>query len=284
MAMRMKPICGVSGVTSDRGDNDSARITYDVWDPILANRKLATYFADCLAHVRTNAPMWIDNTQPGDLFPQTLYRGPMTWREDEDTGHILVDVEYKMREISDSTYRWTFDTQGGTVKIFTSRNTTRYGSGAPDHQGSIDVNDQNEPQGVDIVLPALKFSIAKRWAKNSSLYGPTSYITYMKALAGYTGMVCSTAWQTFPAGELLFLGASGQYVPYKDNEIEYHFAHSPNMASYNIGPITGVAKEGHDYVWIKFEHALSGTTRIRRPKWAYVERVYDRFAPTLLGI
>lgn len=284
MAFRIKMLCGATGSATDRGAEDEMNLSYEVWANTSVERNDEQYFPNCLNYLRTNAPGFYVQTPSASSDVQTLYRGKISWREDDDTKRFIFDVNYRTAEISESIYRWSFDTQGGTVKVFTSRATSRFPAGAPDHQGSIDVNDENEAQGVEIILPALKLSVRKRWNKNSTLFGPTSFIDYMKAMAAYTGRTNSVPWQTFGAGELLFLGASGEYVPYKDNEVEYHFAASQNIASYAIGAISGIAKKGHDYVWVKYEHNVVSGSRVRRPKWAYVERVYDEFAPTLLGL
>lgn len=284
MALRLKMLCGAQGVASDRGADDDMNLQWEVWADTALERASEQYFPNCLNHLRQNVPGFYVQTPTGSTEQQILYRGKISWREDDDTKRFIFDVNYKTAEIAESIYRWNFDTQGGTVKIYTSRATARFGVGAPDFNGSIDVNDENEPEGVEIVLPALKLSIRKRWNRNSTLFGPTTFIDYIKSLTAFTGRVTSVPWQTFAAGELLFLGATGEYVPWKDNEIEYHFAASANIASYAIGPITGISKKGHDYVWVKYEHNTAGGSRVRRPKWAYVERVYDEFAPTLLGL
>lgn len=284
MALRLKMLCGATGVASDRGADDDMNLQWEVWADTAMERASEQYFPNCLNHLRQNVPGFYVQTPTGSTEQQILYRGKISWREDDDTKRFIFDVNYKTAEIAESIYRWNFDTQGGTVKIYTSRATARFPNTAPDFNGSIDVNDENEPEGVEIVLPALKLSIRKRWNRNSTLFGSSTFIDYIKSLTAYTGRVTSVPWQTFAAGELLFLGATGEYVPWKDNEIEYHFAASANIASYAIGPITGIAKKGHDYVWVKYEHNVASGSRVRRPKWAYVERVYDEFAPTLLGL
>lgn len=285
MARKLYQLCGATGNDSDTGRDSEINLTYEVWDTDPVEQEKDNYFANLLAHLRTNTPTVLTQDPDGYSGPvQELFRGPIRWREDDDTKRFIFDVQYRVAEVGESLKRWSFDTQGGTVKIYTSRATARYPGSAPDHSGSIDVNDENEVQGVDVTLPALKLSVRKRWLKNDTTYGPTSYMAYIKDLARYTGRTNSATWETYTAGELLFLGATGEFMLGKDNEIEYHFAASENVASYTIGSIAGIAKKGHDYVWVKFEHALSGTSRIRRPKWAYVERVYDEFNFTSLGI
>jgi hypothetical protein len=285
MTIRLKHLCGATGNDSDTGRDSEINLTYELWDTDPVEVANDNYFANLMAYLRTHTPSFLTQDPDGYTGPvQTLYRGPIRWREDDDTGRFIFDVQYKVDEVGEALKRWSFDTQGGTVKIYTSRATARYPGSAPDHSGSIDVNDENEVQGVDVTLPALKLSVRKRFLKTDTTYGPTSYMAYIKDLAKYTGQTNSDTWETYAAGELLFLGATGEFMLGKDNEIEYHFAASQNIASYSIGSITGIAKKGHDYVWVKFEHALSGSNRIRRPKWAYVERVYSEFDFDLLGI
>jgi hypothetical protein len=189
------------------------------------------------------------------------------------------DVEHKLNTGS---YVFSFDTTGGTVTVTASKYTTRYGKSgetAPDFKNAINVVD-GEVRGTDIVIPTLKFSIRKRQPKASIS------TAYVKTLASLTGTVNGYAFLGFVAGELLFMGASGQQGTESDPEVTYHFAASQNASGLSIGEIAGIAKAGHEYLWVLFEpvdDTLAKTT-VRRPKAVYVERVYQLADWTALAI
>lgn len=292
MVFRVKEINGASGTETQIGFDSVMQLQYEAWGTTPEERADNQYLANLLQAVRDYAPATINQLPTGSSDrPNTLYRGAIKWNEDEDSGlkrHFLFDVEYKAATLPDSAeslLSWSFDTQGGNVKLFTSRATARFPGTAPSFNNCIDVNDDAEVQGVEIVIPALKLSCRKRWLKSSAVYKWDTFQSYIRSLASVTGTTNVAAWQGYSVGELLFLGATGTFQDGKDNEIEYHFAASANVSAYSIGSISSVTKRGHDYVWVRYEHALDSSQLVRRPKWAYVERVYaeSNFA-TVLGI
>ena len=287
---KIRQINGASGTETPVGFDSEMSLQYEAWGTTQAERDDNQYLANLLEHVRSNSPLSLNQLPTGSTDrPNVLTRGAIKWNEDEDSGlkrRFLFDVAYKAASQPESLLRWRFDTQGGTVKVFTSQATARFPGSAPNFASSIDVNDDNEVQGVEIVIPALKLSCSKRWLKDASLFRHDTFQTYIRALAAATGQTNSNTWQGYSPGELLFLGATGEFCDGKDNEIEYHFAASANVASYNIGSIAVSGKRGHDYVWVRYSHNVdSSNMRIRQPKWAYVERVYGEVDfPTAIGI
>ncbi len=292
MTFKVKEINGASGTETPIGFDSSMKLQYEAWGTTPGELADNQYLANLLQAVRAYSPTELNQLPTGSTGrPNQLRRGAISWNEDEDSGlkrHFIFDVEYKaasLPEEGESLMQWSFDTQGGNVKIFTSQATTRYGTGAPNFNNCIDVNDDAEVQGVEIVIPALKLSARKRWVKDNALYKWDTFQTYIRSLTSVTGSTNSAVWQGYAIGELLFLGATGAFQDGKDNEIEYHFAASANVASYSIGTIAGIAKKGHDYVWVRYEHALDSSQLVRKPKWAYVERVYGQSDFTsVLGI
>ncbi len=87
-------------------------------------------------------------------------------------------------------------------------------------------------------------------------------------------------------GEVLFLGASGSKRGKEDWEITFKFAASPNITGLTVGPITGIAKRGWDYLWVRYLDDEDSFQIIRRPVAAYVERVYEfgNFADIGIGV
>lgn len=191
-------------------------------------------------------------------------------------GVWLANVNYKIRNQSSE----SFDTTGGTVHVTQSFGTNRFGTLAPDFQGAIGVSD-DRVDGVDITIPAYKFS--------ETHFIPRIFVStsYKNKLFQLTGKVNNATFKNFAAGEVLFLGSTGQRRGREDFEITYNFAASPNIGSIVFTPsITVLYKQGWDYMWLYYADEVDdGAHRIvRRPKAAYVERVYERADFGLLGL
>jgi hypothetical protein len=164
----------------------------------------------------------------------------------------------------------------------------RYPSEAANQSGAIGV-DGDSVQGVDIVVPQLT------WTENYDV--PWQYVTtsYIKSLSSLTGTVNDASFRGFDDGEVLFMGASGSQQWDSDKgdgpwSLSYKFVASANQGtgkSYpaiTIGTITGIAKDGHDYLWVRYEDSVSQNALIKLPKAVYVNRVYRRASFNGLGI
>jgi len=202
----------------------------------------------------------------------------------------------------------SFDTSGGTQHItqglpvgsgetldFERRYPAAGPDGAPNQSGAIGV-DGNTVQGVDIVVPALQ------WTETYDV--PSVYVStaYIKKLAKVTGTVNSAPFRGFPADEVLFVGASGAQD--WDSErgdgpwrLSFKFVQSPNAGPNNsgqnpadtlppitIGSISGITKKGHEYLWVRYEDAVSSNALIKNPRAVYVNPVYRRESFAQLGI
>lgn len=176
---------------------------------------------------------------------------------------------------------FSFDTTGATAIIFASdpAAVSPYPANATDHKGAINVGD-HDVKGTEIVVPALKLSFKKRLPMTHLA------IDYAKTLASLTGTTCTTTFKTFSPGELLFLGATGQQATKADPEVTFHFAASQNVTGLTIGEIAGVAKRGHDYLWVSFDPVEDNAAKrlSRRPLAAYVHKVYREDPWTNLGL
>ena len=111
---------------------------------------------------------------------------------------------------------------------------------------------------------------------------------YKLALFNLTGKVNASGFKGFAKGEVLFLGASGSKRGLDDWEITFRFAASPNVAGLSLGSIGGIAKEGWQYLWVRFIDDEDPTAKalIKRPVAAYVEQVYPygNFANLGIGV
>ena len=215
------------------------------------------------------------NTFDG-LFIESISRerhGPRSW---------LFTAEYTPFAPDVGEYVVSVDTTGGTLLRTVAISETRYGSGAPNFGGAIDVQD-GVAQGCEIVIPAMKLQVKARL--KSSLLG--SPIAYANVIASLTGTVNSSPefGGAYAAGELLFLGASGDVVG-ENPTLTFSFAASPNLTGQTIGGISGIAKGGHQYLWCHFENAVDSGVAIRRPKAVYVNTVYRSasWVPLKIGV
>lgn len=192
----------------------------------------------------------------------------------------------------------SFDTGGSTQHITQAipsdtfpEGEERFHSGspaAPNMFGAIGV-DGDSVQGVDIVVPQLT------WTETYDV--PDLYVTtdYIKSVSSLTGTVNNATFRGFEAGEVLFLGASGSQQWDSDKgdgpwSLSYKFAAAANQGpgktypAITIGEITDIAKDGHDYLWVRYEDDVSNDTLLKKPKFVYVNKVYRRANFALLGI
>jgi hypothetical protein len=165
----------------------------------------------------------------------------------------------------------TVTTSGGTT--VTQGSERRYPPGtAPSMNNAIGV-DGSSVNGVDIVAPALT------WTETYDV--PHQYVTanYIKSLAALTGTVNNGAFRTFAAGEVLFMGCNGsqEWDDQRGNgpwTLSYKFVASPNVTAQTIGDIEGIEKKGHEYLWVRYEDAVSSNELVKKPKFVYVNKVY----------
>ena len=186
---------------------------------------------------------------------------------------------------------FNFDISAGTTKITQSLETmaARPGGGfltALPFNRAINVG-TDSVEGCEIITPKMEFSYSRR----------LDYITlaYVKDLHYLTGKVNSEPFLHFPAGELLFMGASGNFREQDGWTVNYKFAAAKNEAVVTIVPDGGYigeangliilpehrdddsdyAKLGWEYVWVKYNEEEVMGRSFQVPRYAYVEKVYE---------
>jgi hypothetical protein len=169
----------------------------------------------------------------------------------------------------------SIDTTGATVNTQSAFSQTSFaasGETAPDFGESINVDADGNPQGVSKIIPSLKITVK---AKIAAAY-VTSPCAYAQILYECTGKVNDAAFLCFAAGEVLFLGATGDLVS-EDPVLNFAFEVSPNVTNYSIGGITGINKNGHDYIWFNFKQKQDASSglKVSTPRAAYVSEVYE---------
>jgi hypothetical protein len=216
----------------------------------------------------------------------TVYQGLVidTIQCELNGSDILWKARVLYKRLANET-EYTFDTSGGTQKITQSLATTRYGSsysGAPDFQGAIGVS-EDKVEGVDITVPQFTFSETHFFSDGTITAG------FKSVLYNMTGKVNNASFKGTAAGETLFLGASGSRRP-GDLQwpITFRFASNPNQASLTVGSISGIAKGGWQYLWVRyadFQDSINFAL-VKRPVAAYVETVYyaGDFSLLLIGV
>lgn len=189
--------------------------------------------------------------------------------------HALVSVTINKTKLDPV----SFSTTGATTHLNQSLCTRGIyaapGVVAPNYQGAIGVSDSGVA-GVDVTVPAFEFSVRKKFE-----FVSTSYLLAMVAM---TGRVNSSSWSIFAAGEALFLGGEGGEDENNWVDVTYHFAARPNEFAMSVGNISGVTKQGWDYLWVKHGEKVVGDRVLQVPEAAYVEQVYPGGNFNVLGI
>lgn len=204
------------------------------------------------------------------------------------------EVRFKPAEMftpAVNTQSFEFDTTGETQHITQSKATVNsyVASGtAVSHAGAIGVNEDGSVEGVDITVPAFSFTVTHTIARTAFT------ATYINTLYALTGKTNNASWTctvegtslTFSEGEVLFLGARGGVKTGDTANVTFSFRAIPNATGLSVGGITGVAKKGHEYLWVEYTKTADNTAKRFKttPKQINVERVYDSGSFSGLGL
>lgn len=166
----------------------------------------------------------------------------------------------------------SWDTSGHTEHKTQAFGQSRYPPSAPDFEKAINVSG-NAVNGIDVVAPGMKYS--ETWIMPISV---AMSCTFIGAIHSLTGTVNDAAFRCFDPGEVLFLGARGQWSgdqPYV--AITFEFEARPNV-QVNLDDALGVSfdKDGWQYMWFLYETAEDADRLIQRPIAVYVDTIYER--------
>jgi hypothetical protein len=223
-------------------------------------------------YVYSNTPEWYQH-QRGKCYRQWWTLEPDGFKQHR------VTIPYSPRQKKVGTYTWSFDTGGATINVKAAKaHIADYapvadpdGNNVDPHNGAIGVDQDGNVAGIDLTIPALRLSVTFRHPEGEVTLG------HAVALARKTPRTNSDTWLGFAAGELLFIGASGADGSETEAEVTYNFIASENATGLTIADITGIAKKGHEYLWVEFEPAvaIANGQAAAHPKRVYIERVYD---------
>jgi hypothetical protein len=183
-----------------------------------------------------------------------------------------------------------WDTTGGTQHITQGYTETRYGANAPDLGKAIGVDGDGRVQGVDVPMPAFRFTVTRGYAAGS--------LPNLQAIYALSGQVNASAVSfadtrtgqaiALAAGECRFLGASNANRGDGSQAVVYHFEASPNATDLSVGDMTGIDKAGWDYLWVYYvmaEVTAGGIKRLMpRPKFVYINETSKTGDFSTLGL
>lgn len=162
--------------------------------------------------------------------------------------------------------RISYDTVGGTIHTEFARSEVVYPSGAdaPSFDNLIGNNStgaQLSIDGVDVPVPTFNLTITKVFSR-ADLPDPANIFWLTgktnDAELTFTDSVTGEIFE-FQEGELTFLG--GRHPdPRADGAIEmtYSITASPNVTNKTVGGITGIDKQGSQYLWVRKEPTATG--------------------------
>jgi len=235
-------------------------------------------------------PAYVTNIYGDECQPQDDKPSLVAVKQDTvtDTGIWTSEVVYKPPATLDQpdpypigSIQLTVDTTGGTMHRTASLETVDSYSavqgGAPSFEGAIGVT-KDSIEGVDVPMPVFNLKADKVWDPDSppnlgAMYGLTATVNgaQFTITDSETGLSL-----TFAKGELLFRGGSlGAQRGDGGIPVTYAFEASPNATGLAVGRITGITKEGWHHLWVYYEEEEDATAKrlLRRPFYAYVERV-----------
>lgn len=271
-----------SRVGQDSTDRSSeADLVFAVYDS--ANAVISA--ADCRSYLSSGAV--VPATYDGLIYRSLAWENAGGSTQWNFTAHYVHPDSADRNETLDvGDYTWGFDTGGETVHRTNSYSTTSYaksGETAPDFKGAINVvmeKGERRVEGLDHGISGLKLWVRKRIAT------ATITLAWVKAVKDLTYKVNNGSYLGFDAGELLFVGATGQEGINTDPEVTFNFIVSENVTGLALGDITGIAKDGHEYLWCLYEDIEDATAKetVKQLKAAFVETIFETADFSALGI
>ena len=211
---------------------------------------------------------WDTKEESLGLFETTVTYKPFNPAQQEpaELGSTTGDVSYNT---GSATARRLHSIQ--TIGSYTDGGFFGVGSTAPNFKGLIGVT-RDGVEGVDVNVPAPTFRETHVFTASSvtaSYRRTVSLLAYKANVATFKG---------YAPGEVLFAGAEFHTRDAESIVGTYDFLISENVTGLSIGDITGIDKDGWDYLWVLYNEEEDATAEylVRIPTAVYVERVYER--------
>ena len=271
--VEIRQLAGIEG--SNNPENDTARLR---WQVVGSSNPL-----EC-RHGLLNGPLAI-NTYNGTYLSNLRFRrrGPDVWE-------FIGEYDSRMPDVG--TYTVSVDTTGATIKTTHSYGKRSYKHAAlvpeTDYGKAIDVQN-GTINGTQIIVPSLKIDFRARIANEYLGASGNSPLEYAKTVASLTGSTNSTAMfgGEFAVDELVFAGMFGD-IEGENPTLTFRFLASKNLASFDIGDVTGIRKDGHEFIWFEYAPDKDSTSKRLTTKIiaAHVDQVYPSkdLGPLSIGV
>lgn len=239
--------------------------------------------ADVIAAIKAAAPTSIGGIgRSGVGYEETDdYLG---YFEGTATYSVITSGTPKQFETGSSEYRFNFVAPSAHIyqSLETISSTARSGETAPDFEGAINVVSDNgklRVEGIQLSPPPETFTYV--------FYPANSVISsaYQSIVENLCGLANNNTFRGRPAGSMMLTRCVGGARNNEDWSIEFGFGYTQNRDSIPVGPITVPHKDGMDLLWAFYEDSddAEASQLIKRPKAAYVERVFYRGDFNVLG-
>jgi hypothetical protein len=148
---------------------------------------------------------------------------------------------------------------------------------AKDYKRAIGVVESTKKvEGTDIKSGYFEFTITRKLA----------FITprFIRRIRDRIFRTNNDTWYGFAAGELLFLGATGQCRDGEAWSVTWRFAVGENETDVEIcDGLTIASKKAWEYLWVTYQETIAADEYLLTPYDAFVERVYHTTDFTKLG-
>jgi hypothetical protein len=174
-----------------------------------------------------------------------------------------------------------WDTTGKTEHITQALHETVIPDSEDSFEEAINVSGDSV-NGIDVVSPGLRYSETWIFPIEKAMGDE-----FLQSVYRLTGTVNDSAFRVFDEGEVLFCGARGQWAedqPFVPVTFEFEVRANRDDC-YVKGTGQTFAKEGWEYMWVRYEDAVNGTSLVKKPRAAYVNRIYRKkdWAGLLIG-
>jgi hypothetical protein len=181
-------------------------------------------------------------------------------------------------------FEYEFDIGTQSQNITQSKGTTYYrvpnsGSNINPYFGNAINVQEGRVNGVDVLLPTFA------WSETYIFPANVVSESYKTTLYNLTGTKNNATFRLKAAGEVLFTGCRGRLRNEDEFSLQFSFVASPNVTNLNVNGMF-ITKKGHDFVWFLYadQNDSNASTVVKRPVYAYVEKVYEDGNFALLGI